>query len=216
MWVTLALIGGEVENITYIDGILVFGLILVVCYIVWATNVIADAVISYQSRKSLKEAFEKSSTVETINWEQFKVFAERRHLEQSDIVKVLNTMIEKALTEKDYPITVELLFSFKEKQDQDEPFTGIPNELRVPLNKIKDEIKDGHKILSPLVGHLKEFSDKSVAHKKKQNILAVVSVLIGIVGVGYSVYSDSKIKEIEASTVNAAKKEPNKKINKVT
>ncbi|WP_372740207.1 hypothetical protein [Neptunomonas sp.] len=159
-------------------------------YFLWAVNTIADSLINIGQRRRYREALVKAMiNNEDLTWDQAKVIAEVRFLSQSCIKKSLNYLIDDALVEKDFEVPVKRLEAFKTSFNEDEPYDGIPNELKLPLDKIKKEIENGQELLEPLVGHLKEFSIQNSASKKRQNIISATSLIVGLISFSYAIYT---------------------------
>jgi hypothetical protein len=206
------------DFLTLQNVLLVTVILFVWGYFLWAVNTITDSLINIRQRNKYKEALVKAMIInEDLTWDQAKVIAEVRLLSQSCIKKSLNRLIDEALTEKDFEVSVKRLEAFKTSFNKDEPYDGIPNELKLPLDKIKKEIENGQELLEPLVGHLKEFSNQSAASKKRQNIISATSLIVGLISFSYAIYTTNTP---ELETVQALQSEikamPNKSLQPTT
>ncbi|WP_392386888.1 hypothetical protein [Marinomonas primoryensis] len=206
------------DFLTWQNVLLVTLTLFVGGYFLWAVNAITDSFINIGQRRKYKEALVKAMIInEDLTWDQAKVIAEVRLLSQSCIKKSLNHLIDEALTEKDFEVSVKRLEAFKTNFNKDEPYDGIPNELKLPLDKIKKEIENGQELLEPLVGHLKEFSNQSAASKKRQNIISATSLIVGLISFSYAIYT-TNTPELETvqSLQSEIKAMPNKSLQPTT
>lgn len=166
--------------------ILVLGLL----YFLWIINSVTDLYITHKQRKNFKQALENALKHNPcLTWEQVKVIADVRNLSQYSIGRCIDILIDEALAGKSNEIDVSKLEQFKSNFRQDEPFEGIPHELKLPLEKIRKEITNGQELLEPLVGHLKEFSEENTKARKKQNIYGLIGVVVGIASLTYAFFS---------------------------
>lgn len=77
---------------------------------------------------------------------------------------------------------IALLEVWLEKQKSDEPFEGIPPELKLPLERIRKEAPEHQHLLEVLVSQLQEVNEKSLTERKRKSIVATLSLVFGIAG----------------------------------
>ena len=172
----------------------------------WQFITLVVEINKFSNNRKLKEDLEKSITNGSPSWTQVKIIASTYSLLPENS---LNSNLKKIL--KGYVIggsegnekQIKLLEEWLEKQSSDEPFDGIPSELKLPLERIRKEVPDQAHNLELLVAQLQDFTEKSAADKRRKNLVAILSLLVGIGGflVGlYQVY-DSKYQPEEPNRV---------------
>lgn len=147
-----------------------------------------------ETQKSISK-FEEDLLLATKNkaltWEQVKIIAETRGLSREDIKKALNELLRDALTGSKEDITAytESFEKYIHHYLEEEPFADIPNDIKIHLERLLDHLPKDIHLLDPLVAQLKEFSMKNIKERRKQTALAIVSLLVGIIGLAFGLYS---------------------------
>jgi hypothetical protein len=126
-----------------------------------------------------------------LSWGHIKVFASTRHLSQRDIGDTLKELLREALKGSDELLksNVELFERYLEYYRNDEPFEDLPGEIRVYLERIRDQLPNGIETLDPLVNYLRDLSAENLREKKRQKLIAILSLMIGAAGLFIGILS---------------------------
>ena len=167
-----------------------------VAFIFWQLLTIYLDHLKSSNHKKLKSDIESAIANGTPSWSQIKTISSTYPwLIDNSIKKNINKIIsEKVIsgTESNKD-NIELLEEWLEMLTSDEPFEGIPSELKVPLERIRKDAPDQAHLLELLVSQLQEFNEKSQAEKKRKNYISILSLMFGIAGFlvgGYQLYSN--------------------------
>lgn len=165
--------------------------------------------IKSQNHKKLREDIEAAISNGTPSWEQIRTIESTYHLLTTNSLKNnLNLLIKSKVVSgsQEHSAQLELLESWKESLKSDEPFEGIPSELKLPLERIRKEAPEHQHLLEMLVSQLQEFSEKSTSEKKRKNIISILSLAFGIAGflVGaYQVYDTTEQEKVPNKALNS-------------
>ena len=105
----------------------------------------------------------------------------------SRVVKLIITEIlsgESSL-EKD---KIKIFESYLEKHNQEEPFEGIPSEIRIHLERLKESSGIQIEQLEPLTKHITELLKINTKENKRQKYFSLISLFVGIGGLAIGLY----------------------------
>jgi hypothetical protein len=165
--------------------------------------------VKSQNHKKLREDIEAAILNGIPSWEQIRAIESTYHLLTINSLKNnLNLLIKSKviLGSQEHSAQLELLEGWKENLKSDEPFEGIPSELKLPLERIRKEAPEHQHLLEMLVSQLQEFSEKSTREKKQKNIISILSLAFGIAGflVGaYQVYDTTEQEKMPNNSLNS-------------
>lgn len=136
---------------------------------------------------SLKNAYEISPPV----WNHVLIIAKKNFLDQEQMKLALERMLHDVITERsEYS---------KEKSDyidsllkriiKEEPFEGIPDNLRIHLEHIHTIAEKEHFDIQPLANELRELTTKREKERKFGKLISMLSLLVGVVGAIYGGFS---------------------------
>ena len=182
------------EIVTVIAMILLLSGAIV--FLAWQLMTIFVDQIKEKNHKKLKSDIETAISNGDPTWEHVKVIESTYTLLNNNSLKnnLRNILKGKVLAgTKDNSENIKTLEEWLEKQTSDEPFEGIPSELKLPLERIRKEAPEHQHLLEMLVAQLQEFNEKSQSEKRRKGIVSTLSLLFGIAGflVGaYQVYDN--------------------------
>jgi len=171
--------------------------VILTAAIVFLTYQIMTLVLDYiklKNKRQLRADIEAAILNGTPSWSQIRVIESTYHLlTQNALKNNLNELIKSMVVSGSQQNTeqLQLVESWLESLKSDEPFDGILPELKLPLERIRNEAPEQRHLVELLVSQLQEFSEKSTGEKKRKNVLSILSLLFGIAGflVGaYQVY----------------------------
>jgi predicted nucleic acid-binding Zn ribbon protein len=159
--------------------------------LLYGVNNIAEDFVNRKIRKIFKQDLIKSiSNVVQPNWNQVKIIAETNSLQRKDLSRVLKLIIteifsgESSLKADNIP----LLEGYLESHSQEEPFEGIPSEIKIHLERLKENSDITMLQLEPLTKHISELLKINSSEKKRQKAFSIISFLIGIGGFAIGLY----------------------------
>ena len=170
-----------------IYAVLIVGGIVILVY---GVNNIVEELIKKKIRNRFKIDLYKSLQNTTPNWNQVKIIADANSLHRKDIEKVLKLLITEALSNECNLDNdkVSVLEDYLKLYHQEEPFDYIPNDIRIHLERLKEN--SGIKIsqLEPLTKHIRELLKINSTESKRQKTFSIISLLIGLVGLLIGLY----------------------------
>ncbi|WP_140104805.1 hypothetical protein, partial [Vibrio parahaemolyticus] len=75
-----------------------------------------------------------------------------------------------------------LLERWADRLRSDEPFEGIPPELKLPLERIRKEAPEHQHMIELLVSQLQEYTDQALSEKRRNKFMNVASLVVGMAG----------------------------------
>ena len=171
----------------------------------WMLGQLLNDYFSIKSRKQFEEDLVLALQNGEPTWEQIKLIAETRGVKNSDVSWVIKKLHREILTGRNEKISEkqQLINSYSELYKSEEPFEAIPDDIRLHLERVKDGIGDKSYLLEPVASHIKQLLEVKSREKKKDRIIAIVSLLIGVIGMGVGLYpylGDSQ-QESKAETI---------------
>ena len=135
-------------------------------------------------RKKFRSALTKAVASGPISWKQVRVLADRYHLSQRYLSLCLTRLIADAL-EGNGGLTAQQVGLFEGHYDQvqkDEPFDGIPNDVRFHLERVREKLGKSDDLLRPLAKQLQDLSSKTMTKERNMKFISLLSLLVGFVG----------------------------------
>jgi hypothetical protein len=152
---------------------------------------LADELINRKFRKAFKKDLCNAIINDnTPTWDQVKIIAETNSLPSKEVSKVVKLIITEILSgesslEKD---KIKIFESYLENHNQDEPFEGIPSEIRIHLERLKESSGIQLTQLEPLTKHITELLKINTKENKRQKSFSLISLLVGIGGLAIGLY----------------------------
>ncbi|MHB1013925.1 MAG: hypothetical protein ACYC2W_01425 [Desulfurivibrionaceae bacterium] len=83
----------------------------------------------------------------------------------------------------------DLIRSYIEKHKEEEPFEGIPNDIRIHLERLREKINGQKELLDPLTNQIKDLLTINEKEKKHQKYYTIGGFFIGLLGFCFAIYS---------------------------
>lgn len=117
-------------------------------------------------------------------WEEMKVIIRANNLSQSKIFNVFQDLMKKILTgeAQDFEPHKELIRSYIHKSNQEEPFEGIPDDIRIHLERLREKIEDHAELLDPLTSQIKDLLSINKRERLQQKYYTTGGFFVGILG----------------------------------
>lgn len=117
-------------------------------------------------------------------WDQLKVIFTSRTVPHGEAKVVITNLLREALTGRRTEVRdqVSLLEGYLKCALDEEPFVDIPDSLRPHLARIQSRLGDDSPFLQPLIKEIRELVEINSRDRRRQRIIAVVSLTVGIIG----------------------------------
>ncbi len=175
-----------------IIGIIVFFIfiLLVIIFIVITFIALAEEYAKSKKLSKFKQDVLKALNNSKPTWHQIKLIAETQKLTQTDISIVIKQIISDLLIEGNESIKSNLILleSYLESYTNDEPFDDMPDDVRVHLERLKEQLPNRIELLDPIVNHLRDLKIANLRNRRRQKIIEIVSLIVGISGLLIGLY----------------------------
>lgn len=175
-------------TILVIYGIIILGGLI---FLYYGINNLADELINRKFRNAFKkDLYNAIINDNTPSWDQVKIIAETNSLPRKEVSRVVKLIITEILSgesslEKD---KIKIFESYLKKHNQEEPFEGIPSEIRIHLERLKESSGIQIEQLEPLTKHITELLKINTKENKRQKYFSLISLFVGIGGLAIGLY----------------------------
>lgn len=160
----------------------------IVSFFVWLFASFIEATVDYKLHKKSVGEFEKD-LVESLkysqpSWVSMKEIAFTRGLSQSQIQPTLKNMLRDIYAGRlpDLEPHVELVASYIKAYREDEPFEGLPSDIRLHMERVKEKLSEPM-LLEPLTSHIKEMGSVHTKENQRLKFYTIGGFFIGVLGV---------------------------------
>lgn len=162
-------------------AVLILAAILILGY---GVNTIADDLIARKLRRRFKQELSDSLQKNSLTWSQVKIIAETNLLPRKEIDCVIKQLIADILSEKSNLKNEKIaeLEDHLESYNKEEPFDGMPNDIRIHLERLRENSSVEYTQLEPLGNHIKELLKVNLKERKIQKACTYISLLLGAIG----------------------------------
>lgn len=167
------------------------GLIFAIGLLGWLLGSILQDVLEAKWIREFSEDFKDSVKHSQPNWDEIKEIASTRGLTQSKIQYTLRKFYRDILTGRDSDLLEHkaLIKGYIDKYREDEPFEGLPNEVRIHLEKIREQLAGNEHHLEPLTNQIKDLLTVNEKDRKYQRYYTVGGFFVGLAGLGLAAYT---------------------------
>ncbi|WP_081138965.1 hypothetical protein [Halomonas sp. BC2] len=125
------------------------------------------------------------------SWEDVKEIASTRGLTQSKIQFTIRKYNREIMAgrEDDLSEHKELIKSYITQYRKGEPFEGLPNEIRIHLERLRDQIDGNEHLLEPLTTQIKELLTINQREKRQQKHYTIGGFFVGLAGLAFALYA---------------------------
>jgi len=123
-------------------------------------------------------------------WEEAKGMCYTNNISLTDLNLALLTLKRELLVGRDEELEPyrELIENYINRIKDEEPFAGLPGEIKMNLQKIRDKLKSGAILLEPLTTHIRELLEVKDKERKQMRLYTIGSFLIGILGFLFAIF----------------------------
>lgn len=129
--------------------------------------------------------FKHAITQSTPDWSDIKHIAATRNLPLSDAIRVIKNCHRDILVGGNKGLSDErdLIKNYITHFEEEEPFEGLPTEIRAHLERLRALLKGNEQLLDPLSTHLKEVLDAYSRKQTQQRRYTTGGFVIGVSGI---------------------------------
>ena len=152
-------------------------------------NSIIDDIFKVKFSRIFLEDLKKAIKYKTLAPQQISTLAESRNLNTRYTVHSVKKAVGDLLTTEDDNLKeIEQLQNYLTYIKQIEPFEGVPSEIRIHLERIKDHSPDLTNLLDPLAIQIKELATVRSREMRLQKYYTVGGFFIGLIGIAVAVW----------------------------
>lgn len=153
-------------------------------FLLWMGNQIIDIWDTLRRRKQFDADLRASLAESQPSWEKILDFASLRGLSRTQTNLVLRVAVRDALTGKspDMKPHLPLLESYLASHRSSEPFEGMPNEIRMHLERLREHGPEAERLLEPLTTQIRDLLALKSREYTRQRLYTVGGFLLGVVG----------------------------------
>jgi hypothetical protein len=166
-------------------------LLAVAGFLVWMVAQIADIYDLLRRRRLFTDDLKASLGLGDPTWDQVVDFAKLRGVSQGDTHFVVRTLVRDILTGKDANLKekLQLLEGYSSSHRASEPFEGMPNEIRIHLERLKELGTSAEQILEPLTSQIRDLLAIKSKEYSRQKLYTVGGLVVGVVGLVFAGYT---------------------------
>ena len=186
--------------------IMLFGL----GFTLWALNDILNDYFNFKRAKVFTKDLEDCVKHSQPSWNEVKEIASISTVPHQTVLKILKRLHVQILAGRnsDLESHKQLLESYIQNYKTEEPFEGIPNEIRMHLERLRENINGNELILEPLTSQIRELLTIKQKEMKQQKWYTIGGFIIGVAGLIFAIFTYytpfSQIKPANTSKINTA------------
>jgi hypothetical protein len=193
------------------------GVIGAFVFVSWALGTIIEDIFEMKQINNFSNDFKDTVKHSQPTWEDVKEIASTRGLTQSKIHYTIRKYYREIMAGREddlYPHK-ELIKGYIDQYRKDEPFEGLPNEVRIHLERLRDQIDGNEHLLEPLTSQIKDLLTINKKEQKHQKYYTIGGFFVGLAGFTFAIYTsfiDPQIEPPEVSQSMSQNESANKTI----
>jgi hypothetical protein len=163
----------------------------VIALLSWMLFTTLDDLLAMKWRKLFEEDLRLAIKHSQPSWEQLADIAASRNIKNKDIFRVMQKLRREILTGRETDISTHLpvLEGYLDKLKEIEPFEGIPTEIRIHLERIKEQLTQYPLLLQPLTSQIRELLSVNEKDKRQQKYYTIGGFFVGFLGFVFAAFS---------------------------
>lgn len=124
-------------------------------------------------------------------WDQLVDIASTRGMTSAEVFQVLQRTLRDVITGRDEELGQHqaLLEQYISRFRDLEPFEGIPNEIRLHLERINEQLPDGIQFLQPLNHKIRELLALNERDRRQQRYYTIGGFVVGALGLAFAAFA---------------------------
>lgn len=155
-------------------------------------NSILEEILRMRATKRLKQRIRGSVVTSQLPWGKLTLFwSEHPFLSQSDVTRVLRGLLRDAYSGEDPDLKphTTLLETYVDESEAQDPLSGLPDDLRAPLEAVVQSKKMTVFELRPLLDAIHATLKESKSRSLRRNLMSLVSFVVGLAGFAFAIYA---------------------------
>lgn len=159
-------------------------------FIGWMLTQIFEDWISIRDQRDLFNDIRDALISKEIDWEGVKIIAASRVVEGNKLTRVLRKLYRESITGRDQELASKsaVLSGLIQQRNKEEPFEGLPSDIRVNLERVRDHISEDVALLEPTADQIKQLIDIEKVARRRDRVVAVFSLIVGVLGLSFAAY----------------------------
>ena len=178
------------ETLILYIGIILFA-IVGAGILFWGLNNIADDIINIRSLSKFSKEFDAAVKLTQPSSEEIMEIGHSRELTHNQIIRITKGKYRDILTgeNKDLFEHKSLIESYLKHFKNNEPFDGLPSEIRIHLERLRDSTKpENTTLFEPLTTQIKDLISVKEKEFKLQKYISIIGVIIGLSGFSATIF----------------------------
>ena len=140
-------------------------------------------------RNRSREQIKGGILAETLSYDDLRVISERWWQKELDISFTLKLMLADAVSNEDKESSdhIDLLRSLKKEHEMNQLFSELPENVRSKLRELQSSSSTGEEAIQQLANSLSTLYSKNQRAKKRDRIIALTGIAIGLAGLLFSI-----------------------------
>ena len=173
---------------TLLIGSLVIG---AVAFLAWMLVSLLEDIFAMKLRKQFEDDLRLAIKHSQPTWEQLSDIASTRNVKNAEMFWVLQKLMREILTGRETVIAPHqaVVDGYLNKIKEIEPFEGIPTEIRIHLERIKEHLSKDSLLLQPLTSQIRELLSVNEKEKHQQKYYTVGGFFVGFLGLIFAAFA---------------------------
>ena len=140
---------------------------------------------------SFKRDFEAAVKHSQPPWEEMKEIIRVSNLSQARIYRILRITMKNILAGEAEELEPykDLISSYIVKHNEEEPFEGMPSEIRIHLERLRERIEGQAELLEPLTEKIKDLLSINEKERRNQKYYTMGGFFVGVLGFLFAAYT---------------------------
>jgi len=166
---------------------------LLICAFMFLAWILTSALEEY-----FKSKWEKEFEVDLVlaikisqpSWPQILQIAASRQVRNERIYWILQRLLREILTGRNTELAShrDLVESYIKQMKETEPFEGMPKEIRIHLERLREQLTTPAQSMEPLADQIRELLSVNDKEKRQQKYYTTGGFFVGILGLAFAVY----------------------------
>lgn len=184
--------------------VIVIGVIGGIIFISWALGSMLEDVFEIKSISDFSKDFKDTVKHSQPSWEDVKEIASTRHLTQSKIQFTIRKYYREIMAGRDSDLAdhKDLIKGYIDQYRKDEPFEGLPNEVRIHLERLRDNLNGNEHLLEPLTSQIKDLLTINETEKRNQKYFTIGGFFVGLAGFSFAIYTNFAAPQVDVVEKN--------------
>ena len=161
---------------------------LLYCLLFIFLMLLPEQIRKWRQRKEIGKLLLSAYDKIPLNQKQIDILCKNYGLALNDKKILLRNQFSESVKSENSDL-IKYFQNLYEELEKDEPFEGLPSEVRLPLERIRESLPQGKEyLIQPLTSKLQELSAKSFRTRRWMWVLTIASFIVGLVGTFFGAF----------------------------